>query len=245
MATRRHFEEEDEEDESGSLLGGGLRPARPGRAEEPPPPRCRAVTATLFALGITAGYAAVRAFEAPAEPPPKPASYSSDSSGWPKSDVGPFDLDSRAGLRRALAARGLTPSGASREAGSSGREIVLFTSDVNGLPAAANLALQLKAVGILHHLVLAESRATCASAARPHATRPPRGNSAREQLRGNSTLSTTRLRGRVAARGEDARPGLVLSGATLATRTGLGSAADGLSGCPALSLDTATHHRWH
>lgn len=64
--------------------------------------------------------------------------------------VGPFDLDSRDGLRAAIAAR------ADR-----GDDIVLFTSDVKGLPAAANLALQLARHRIHHHLVLADARTTC------------------------------------------------------------------------------------
>jgi hypothetical protein len=43
----------------------------------------------------------------------------------------------------------------------SGNELVLFTSDAFGLPAAASLALQLNRLGIFHHLVLTEARRTC------------------------------------------------------------------------------------
>lgn len=75
----------------------------------------------------------------------------SKPSGWPSSDTGPFDLDSQEGLKRAVRARTFR----------SGGELVLFTSDVFGLASAANLALQLKRLGIFHHLVLAEARRTC------------------------------------------------------------------------------------
>ena len=40
-------------------------------------------------------------------------------------------------------------------------EIVTFTSNEKGLPAAANMALQLQRLGIMQHLVLAEARSTC------------------------------------------------------------------------------------
>lgn len=63
--------------------------------------------------------------------------------------VGPFDLDTRRGLRAAVAARTVA------------HEIVTLTSNVNGLAAAANMALQLRRHGILQHMVLADERATC------------------------------------------------------------------------------------
>jgi hypothetical protein len=65
--------------------------------------------------------------------------------------VGPFDLDSRSGLRAAVAARAV------------GGEIVTFTSNVGGLAAAANMALQLRRHGILQHMVLADAASTCAA----------------------------------------------------------------------------------
>ena len=61
----------------------------------------------------------------------------------------PFDLDSRTGLRSAVRAVAVE------------NELVLFTSNKPGLVAAANLALQLRKVGIEQHLVLAEARDTC------------------------------------------------------------------------------------
>ena len=79
-----------------------------------------------------------------------PASAAPPSSPAPAHSLaGPFDLDSRRGLRAAVAAR--APHG----------EIVTFTSDVRGLPAAANMALQLKRLRIGQHLVLADARETC------------------------------------------------------------------------------------
>ena len=66
-----------------------------------------------------------------------------------QSSVGPFNLDRRSGLRAAVKARAVR------------REIVTFTSDTRGLPAAANMALQLSALGITQHMVLADARKTC------------------------------------------------------------------------------------
>ena len=63
--------------------------------------------------------------------------------------VGPFDLDTRHGLRSAVAAR--APHG----------EIATFTSNVKGLEAAANMALQLRRLRIEHHMVLADAEGTC------------------------------------------------------------------------------------
>lgn len=63
--------------------------------------------------------------------------------------VGPFNLDSRRGLRAAVRAR--APRG----------EIATFTSNVKGLSAAANMALQLRRLHIEHHMVLADARDTC------------------------------------------------------------------------------------
>ena len=63
--------------------------------------------------------------------------------------IGPFNLDQRAGLRNAI-----------RSHGRDG-EIALFTSNQGGLLNAANMALQLQALGISHHLVLADQRRTC------------------------------------------------------------------------------------
>ena len=63
--------------------------------------------------------------------------------------IGPFDLDSRSGLRAAVAARAVRG------------EIATFTSNVLGLTAAANMALQLRRHGILQHMVLADARETC------------------------------------------------------------------------------------
>jgi len=66
--------------------------------------------------------------------------------------VGPFNLDRRRGLRAAVAARAVHG------------ELVIFTSNVNGLSAAANMALQLQKLGLPQHLVLADERQTCTAA---------------------------------------------------------------------------------
>ena len=63
--------------------------------------------------------------------------------------VGPFNLDSRQGLRAAVAARAVRG------------EIATWSSDQRGLPAAANMALQLQRFGLSQHVVLADAEATC------------------------------------------------------------------------------------
>ena len=68
--------------------------------------------------------------------------------------TGPFDLDRRRGLRAAVAAR------------AHGGEVVLFTSNAQGIPSAVNMALQLRRLSIEHHLVLADTRETCGTAQR-------------------------------------------------------------------------------
>lgn len=89
--------------------------------------------------------------ESPPPPPPLPAS---SAWTWSLTDVGPFDLDARDGLRAAVAAR------APR------REVALFTSNAKGIPPAVNMAIQLRRYGVEHHLVLAEQRQTCDNAQR-------------------------------------------------------------------------------
>ena len=84
-------------------------------------------------------------------PPPSPAPPASASGS-----AGPFDLDSPAGLRQAVAAR------ARRD--DEGDELILFTSNAAGLPAAFNLALQLRRLRISHDLILADAPETCARA---------------------------------------------------------------------------------
>ena len=71
------------------------------------------------------------------------------TASWSMGSVGPFDLDTRHGLRSAVAAR--APHG----------EIATFTSNVKGLEAAANMALQLRRLRIEHHMVLADAEGTC------------------------------------------------------------------------------------
>ena len=87
-------------------------------------------------------------------PPPPPPSPASSAWTWSLTDVGPFDLDARDGLRAAVAAR------APR------REVALFTSNAKGIPPAVNMAIQLRRFGVEHHLVLAERRQTCDDAQR-------------------------------------------------------------------------------
>lgn len=65
---------------------------------------------------------------------------------------GPFNLDQVDGLRYAV-----------RACGKHG-EIILFTSNNAGLLNAVNMALQLIALNIAHHLVLADQRVTCVNA---------------------------------------------------------------------------------
>jgi len=115
-----------------------VRDALPARS-----PRIVATSAMPTVAEIGPEAAALRLAQAPAASKPHIS--------WPARDVGPFDLDSLDGLRRAVRGRA---SGAENE-------LVLFTSNEYGLPAAANLALQLHRLGIYHHLVLAESRRTC------------------------------------------------------------------------------------
>jgi hypothetical protein len=62
-------------------------------------------------------------------------------------------LDSREGLRAAVRAASVMRAGAS--------ELVLLTSDGNGVRAAANIAMQLDRYGIRHHMVLMPSRGEC------------------------------------------------------------------------------------
>lgn len=81
-------------------------------------------------------------------PPPPPAAAAVNATIM-LGGIGPFDLDSRDGLRAAVAARSVRS------------EIVTFTSNVGGLAAAANMALQLRRHRILHHMVLADARSTC------------------------------------------------------------------------------------
>ncbi len=99
----------------------------------------------------------------PLSPQPRPATAvstvavstaatASNTSTARSSRVGPFDLDTKSGLRAAAAARAV------------GGEIVTFTSDVKGLPAAVNMALQLRELRIEHHMVLADSRDVCIQA---------------------------------------------------------------------------------
>ena len=63
--------------------------------------------------------------------------------------VGPFNLDRRRGLRAAIRAHAVR------------NEIITFTSNEQGLEAAANMALQLQRLKLYHHLVLADQRRTC------------------------------------------------------------------------------------
>ena len=67
----------------------------------------------------------------------------------------PFDLDSRSGLRDAIAS-------VASDAG----ELVLLTSDGPGIRAAVNMALQLHRFDIRHHLVLMGARSDCERAQR-------------------------------------------------------------------------------
>ena len=73
----------------------------------------------------------------------------------PTSTASPFNLDEDHGLRAAVAAVG--------------SELVLLTTNAGGLTSAANMALQLRRVGLTAVLVLADRRRTCATA---HATWP-------------------------------------------------------------------------
>mgnify|MGYP004360470395 FL=1 len=159
------------------------------------------VNAALFLVGAHAGYLlAIRArsgrtFEAGSSgrtvrPPSarRPVQRSADQSQLPaRRRAGPFNLDKRAGLRAAVAARAVR------------NELAMFTSDENGLPAAANMALQLRHFGAEQHLVLASSRETCDAAHRRWAWLGcgwSRGLSGWVPRYGNSTQVRARARAR-------------------------------------------------
>ena len=95
-----------------------------------------------------------RAAAVPAElpsPPPPPPHLVSDGLDQKifLGGVGPFNLDSRRGLRDAVAARTVN------------KEIATFTSNLAGLSSAANMALQLRRFGHYQHMVLGDTRETC------------------------------------------------------------------------------------
>ena len=69
-----------------------------------------------------------------------------------RNSSGPFNLDDVQGLHAAARACGRND------------EVVLFTSNRGGLLNAANMALQLRALGIPQHMVLADERGTCTDA---------------------------------------------------------------------------------
>ena len=159
------------------------------------------VNAALFLAGAHAGYLlAIRArsgrtVEAGSSgrtvrPPSArmPVQRSADQSQLPaRRRAGPFNLDKRAGLRAAVAARAVR------------NELAMFTSDENGLPAAANMALQLRHFGAEQHLVLASSRETCDAAHRRWAWLGcgwSRGLSGWVPRYGNSTQVRARARAR-------------------------------------------------
>ena len=174
------------------------------RAEPSLPPfmaTSTVVNAALFLVGAHAGYLlAIRArsgrtFEAGSSgrtvrPPSarRPVQRSADQSQLPaRRRAGPFNLDKRAGLRAAVAARAVR------------NELAMFTSDENGLPAAANMALQLRHFGAEQHLVLASSRETCDAAHRRWAWLGcgwSRGLSGWVPRYGNSTQVRARARAR-------------------------------------------------
>ena len=114
----------------------------------------RAVVLTAIVAGLTR-HAVPRAFSATAQRVrPVPPLNTNGESTRAAARLAAFDLDDAVQLAGAV------------HASQRQREIILLTSDRDGVEAACYLRRQLRSLGLLHQLLLTDSRATCASA--PH-----------------------------------------------------------------------------
>ena len=107
-------------------------------------------THTVRIVGKRGGVAGLASLDETTPPP------GAEQPGNAAAAPAPFDLDSKVGLRDAIAS----------VASGDDSELVLLTSDGKGIRAAVNMALQLRRINIRHHLVLMGHRSDCERAQR-------------------------------------------------------------------------------